>query len=109
MRSTEDLIGREVVPGETTLGELGALIDARSWLDARAVTVIDAVFGKLPVSWSAGSTVAAVALPGGRSVLYLAIEEALGAAEVASGLHGDPEAACAAGAIILDAAVVAAA
>lgn len=107
MMSTEDLVRREIVPGETTLGQLGALTDARSWLDDRAVTVVDAVFGKLPVAWPTGGTVATVALPGGRPALYLALGEELGTAEVASGLRGDPGAERAAGAVILDSALVA--
>jgi hypothetical protein len=84
------VLARAVVPGKTTLRELGALIDARSWLADRAVTVVDAVGGKLPVSWSVEGTVATVALPGGRSVLYLALDEALTAAELAAGLRDDP-------------------
>jgi hypothetical protein len=102
----ESAIEREVIPGATTLGALGALIDAPSWLDDGVVTVVEAVGGKLPVSWPPGGTVATVALPGGRAVLYLALDEAFTAADVAAGLRNAPGAERASGAVVRELAVV---
>jgi hypothetical protein len=97
---------RDVVPGATTLGELGEMIDAASWLEDGAVAVVDAIGGKLPVSRPPGGTVATVALPDGGAVLYLALEERFSAAEVAAGLRNAPGAERASGAVIRQLAVV---
>ena len=106
MTELERAIEREVVPGATTLGELGALIDAQSWLEDGAVAVVEAIGGKLPVSQPPEGTVATVALPGGRTVLYLALDEPFSAAEVAAGLRNAPGAERAAGAVIRELAVM---
>jgi hypothetical protein len=101
----EDAIEREVVPGTTTLGELGKLIDARSWLGDGDVTVVDAVGGKLPVTGTPQGTVATVALPGGGAVLYIALDDALSAGAVAAGLRSAPDAERASAAIVQEVAV----
>jgi hypothetical protein len=101
----EAAIEREVVPGTTTLGELGAAIGAPSWLDDGAVTIADAGGGKLPVSSPDGGTVATVGLPAERAVLYVAVDAILSADEMAAGLRGEPGADRASAAIVLDVAV----
>lgn len=106
MKDIESAIEREVIPGATALGALGEVIDAPSWLDDTAVTVVEAAGGKLPVSWPLGGTVATVALPGGRAVLYLALDEALSARDVAAGLRNEPGAERASDAVVRELAVV---
>lgn len=81
-------IDRGVIPGRTTLGELGSLIDADTWLRDSDVVLAEELGGKLPVRRSAEGTVAVVALPGGRDTLYLSLDAVLDAREVASGLRG---------------------
>lgn len=83
----EEVVARRFVPGETTLAELGELLDAASWLRDEDVVRVEALGGKLPVSWSPDATVVAIAVPRG-GALYLVVEGELSAAEVAAGLRG---------------------
>ena len=87
----EALVARDVVPGRTTLAELGRLLDAPSWLRDEDVTMVGALAGKLPVSWAPGAT-AVVTVRGGRAALYLVLDRPLDARAVAAGLRGEPEA-----------------
>ena len=82
----ERLLREHVTPGETTLGELGALLRCEQWLRDEDVSVITALTGKLPVPWSAEDTVAAIALPSG--TLYVAVSGKLEAAEISAALRG---------------------
>jgi hypothetical protein len=84
-----DAIEREAVPGQTTVGELGALIDAPSWLSEADVERIDVVGGTIPISWAPDGTVAVIALPSGSEFVYFSVEEDLSAAELAAGLRGE--------------------
>jgi len=86
--AVEQLVRRHVHPGGTTLGELAAMLDGAAWLGGGDLTIVRALAGKVPVSWSLDDTVAAVALPGGRRVLYLAVAGRFGAAEIAAALRG---------------------
>lgn len=92
IESFEDVVARQVVPGRTTLAELGRLLDAATWLREEHVVRIEALAGKLPVSWSPDATVVAVTLPGGGAALYLALDGQLSAGQVAAGLRGTGEA-----------------
>jgi hypothetical protein len=83
-------VEREAVAGTTTLGELGALIDAPSWLKDGDVLRVDQIGGKIPISWTPEGTVARIALPGGSSFVYLAVDEDLSEAELAGALRGGP-------------------
>jgi hypothetical protein len=87
----QELVARDVFPGQTTLAELGRLLDAPAWLRNEDVTMIGALAGKLPVSWAPGAT-AVVTVCGGRAALYLVLDRPLDAPRVAAGLRGDPEA-----------------
>jgi hypothetical protein len=85
----EQLVRRQVTPGETTLGELGRMLDGATWLHDHDVVLVTAVTGKLPVPWSSDTTVVAIGLPGGAGdALYLALEERLTAGEVGAALRG---------------------
>lgn len=87
----EDVVAKQVVPGRTTLAELGRLLDAASWLRDEHVVRVEALAGKLPVSWSPDATVVAVTLPGG-GALYLALDGQLSAGQVVAGLRGTGDA-----------------
>ena len=91
----EEVVARQVVPGRTTLSELGRLLDVASWLAEEDVVRVEALAGKLPVAWSPDATVVAVTLPGGAAALYLALDGQLSAGQVAAGLRGTGEAASA--------------
>jgi hypothetical protein len=99
-------VERDFAAGRTTLAELGALIDAPSWLGDADVTVVDAVAGKLPVSWPSGGTVATIELPGGGAVLYLSLDDAFSAADVAGGLRAAPGFEQASSAVLREIAVI---
>jgi hypothetical protein len=88
----EDVVARHVVPGTTTLAELGRMLDAPAWLRDEDVVRVEAVAGKLPVSWASDGTMVAVTLPGGAAALYLALEGKLTAGQVAAGLRGTGDA-----------------
>lgn len=103
-RGLEGLVERGVVPGRTTLGELGALLDP-SWLDEADVTLVEMLSGKVPVSWSHEATVAAVTLCGGQAALYLALDEPLSETQIAAGLRRTPGAARASSTVVREAAV----
>jgi hypothetical protein len=98
-------VEREAVAGTTSVGDLGELIDAPRWLADEDVLRIDAVGGKIPISWTPDGTVARIALPGGSEFVYLAVEEELTAPELAGGLRGDAGAERASAAIIRQIAV----
>jgi hypothetical protein len=83
-------VEREAIARTTTVGDLGRLIEAPSWLAAGDVLRIDAVGGKIPISWTPDGTVARIALPSGSEFVYFAVDEDLAAAELAGGLRGDP-------------------
>jgi hypothetical protein len=88
-----DLAGaveREAVAGTTTLGELGVLIDAASWLTDGDVLRVDAIGGKIPISWTPEGTVARIALPGGEAFVYLSVDEDLSEPQLADALCGGP-------------------
>lgn len=99
----EDVVARQVVPGQTTLSDLGRLLDAASWLEDEDVVRVEALGGKLPVSWSPDATIVAITLPGHGAALYLALDDQLSAGEVAAGLRGTGEARSA---VIREAAIV---
>jgi hypothetical protein len=88
----EEVVARQVVPGRTTLSDLGGLLDAASWLGDEDVVRVEALGGKLPVTWSPDATVVAVTLPGGGAALYLALDGELSAGQVAAGLRGTGDA-----------------
>jgi hypothetical protein len=100
-------IERGVVAGETSLRQIGTLIDAPRWLDDGNVTIAQTLGGKLPVSLPPGGTVAVVALPDDDSALYIALQQSFTAADVSRGLRGESGAA-AAEAVALQVAVIAA-
>lgn len=93
MSALADAVERDAVAGRTTLGGLGALVDAPAWLSDEDVVRIDAVGGKLPISWTPEGTVAQIALPGGEEFVYFSVDEDLSAAELAAGLRGSEPAA----------------
>lgn len=99
-------IERDFAAGRTTLAELGALIDAPSWLRDGDVTVVDAVAGKLPVSWPSQGTVATIELPASGGVLYLSLDDAFSAADVAGGLRAAPGFEQASSAVVREIAVI---
>ena len=80
----------EAVAGTTSVGNLGALVEAPRWLSDSDVLRIDAVGGKVPISWPPDGTAARIALPGGSEFVYFAVDEDLAAAELAGGLRSDP-------------------
>jgi hypothetical protein len=86
--AVELLVRRNVVPGRTTLGVLGAMLGGAAWLGDNDLELVEVLGGKVPVSWSLGDTVAAVSLPGGRSVLYLAVAGQYTAPELVNALRG---------------------
>ena len=92
IESFEEVVAHQVVPGRTTLADLGRLIDAPSWLGDEDVARVEALAGKLPVAWSPDATVVAVTLPGGTAALYLALDGQLSAGQVAAGLRGTGDA-----------------
>jgi hypothetical protein len=98
-------VEREAAAGTTSVGDLGTLIEAPRWLSDEDVLRIDAVGGKIPISWTPDGTVARVVLPGGSEFVYLAVDEDLTASELAGGLRGDAGAARAAAAIVRQVAV----
>jgi hypothetical protein len=98
-------VERGATAGTTTSGELGGLIDAARWLADADVLRIDAIGGKIPISWTPDGTVARIALPGGSEFVYFAVDEDLTAAELAGGLRGDPGFERAAAAILQQVAV----
>jgi hypothetical protein len=87
----EQLVRDHVTPGQTTLGELGALLECAKWLRDEDVSLVTALTGKLPVPWSNEDTVAAIALPDGSSVLYLALLGKLEAGEISVALRGEAQ------------------
>ena len=95
------LVRRHIRPGTTTLAELAALLDGAAWLRAEDVTLITDLGGKIPVGLSDGNTTVAIALPGGRGALYLAIAGRVSAEDIHATLRGTTSVA----AVILEAAV----
>jgi hypothetical protein len=57
-----ELFRERVSPG-TTLGELAELLSGSGWPRDEDVTVVEAIAGKLPVSWTLEDTVFALSLP----------------------------------------------
>jgi hypothetical protein len=90
-----DAVERDAVAGRTSVGELGALIDAASWLTNSHVVRVDQVGGKLPIAWTPDGTVARIALLGGGEFVYFSVAEDLTAVELARGLRGEGEASAA--------------
>ena len=74
--------------GRTTLAALGAMLDGAAWLGDDDVELVVALGGKVPVSWSPDDTTAAITLPAGRGVLYLAVTGRFTAGELIGALHG---------------------
>jgi len=74
--------------GRTTLAALGAMLGGAAWLGDDDVELVVALGGKVPVSWSPDDTTAAVTLPAGHGVLYLAVAGHLTAEELTGALHG---------------------
>jgi hypothetical protein len=83
----EQLFRRHVHP-DTTLSALAEMLDGAGWLDDGDVTVVTALGGKVPVTWSLDDTVFAIALPGSRGAVYLAVTGRFGAEELAAALRG---------------------
>jgi hypothetical protein len=98
-------VAREAVAGTTTVGGLGRVIDAHAWLVDSDVTRIEAVGGKLPISYPTHGTAAQIALPGHTAFVYIAIDEDFSARALAGGLRGDPGATPAAIAVLRQVAV----
>ena len=81
------------------------LLDAARWLTDGDVARIDAVGGKIPISWTADGTIAQVALPGGAEFVYVDVGVELTAADLAGGLRDDPGCDRAAAAVVRQVAV----
>jgi hypothetical protein len=82
------LFRRHVIPGRTSIGELARILDGAHWLGDDDITVITALGGKVPVKWSPDGTVIAIALPGGRGAIYLALAGRFAAEELLIALRG---------------------
>lgn len=82
------LVRRHVLPGRTTVGVFAEMLDGAQWLGDGDITLISEVGGKIPVSWTAEDTVIAVALPGNRGAIYLAIAGRFSVREIAVALRG---------------------
>jgi hypothetical protein len=90
VRDLAGAVEREAVAGTTTLGELGVLIDAASWLRADDVLRVDQIGGKIPISWTPEGTVARIALPREEAFVYLSVDEDMSEAQLAGALRGGP-------------------
>jgi hypothetical protein len=82
------LVSRHVLPGTTTVGVFAEMLDGAQWLSDGDITVITAIGGKVPVTWSPDDTVIAIALPGGCGAIYLAIAGRFTVEEIAVALRG---------------------
>jgi hypothetical protein len=82
------LVRRHVVPGTTTVGVFAEMLEGAHWLSDGDVTVVTAIGGKVPVTWSPDDTVVAIALPGGRGAIYLAMAGRFAPEEIALALRG---------------------
>jgi hypothetical protein len=82
------LVRRHVLPGKTTIGVFAEMLDGAPWLSDGDITVINEIGGKIPVKWLPDHTVMAIALPGGRGAIYLAIAGLFGEEEIAVALRG---------------------
>jgi hypothetical protein len=71
--SLVQLVRRDVVPGTTTVGTFARLLQGAQWPGEGNVTVITAIAGKVPVTWSPEDTALAIALPGGSGAIHLSI------------------------------------
>jgi hypothetical protein len=81
------LVRRHVIAGTTRVGALVEMLDGARWLGDGDITMITAIGGKIPITWSSDDTLVAIALPGGGAI-YLAIAGQLTAEEITAALHG---------------------
>jgi len=82
------LVRRHVAPGTTTVGAFAKMLDSAPWLGNGDITAVTHIGGKVPVAWSPDDTVIAIALPGGRGAIYLAITGRFTLTEIETALHG---------------------
>jgi hypothetical protein len=86
--SLVQLVRRHVLSGRTTIGVFAEMLDGAQWLSNGDITVITEIGGKVPVTWSPDDTVIAIAPPGGRGGIYLAMAGRFAAEEIAVALRG---------------------
>lgn len=72
-----ELFSERVRPG-TTLGELAELLSGAAWPRDEDVSVVEAIAGKIPVSWTLEDTIFALSLPpdgdDGPSAVYIRVQ-----------------------------------
>jgi hypothetical protein len=85
--SLVQLVRRGVVPGTTTVGMFARLLQGAQWPGDGDVTVITALAGLVPVTWSPENTVVAIALPRGTGAIYLSIVGRFAEEEIVAALR----------------------
>jgi hypothetical protein len=87
-RAIERLIRRYAPPGCRTLGAIAAILDSAAWLSEGDVAIVDALAGKVPVSWGTDESVAVIRLARGQGALYVTLAGRFDAGEVCAALTG---------------------
>ena len=104
-RALVSLVRQQVRIGRSTLGEFRRLVASTGWPAATDIALVTVVGGKVPLRWTEQDTALALALPGGRGAIYLAVAGRFERPTLVAGLLGDDADATARDALIIDLAI----